>query len=410
MLIAFKYRMYPKAWQGRLLKSHLATLCTLYNTLRDLKIDVWKAKRVSLDENDLRQIALERRRDDIPLQGIHSQVVQHVATKVSTAFKSYFERRARFPKRKKPEKYRSLTYPQSGFKLVGEVVGKGKGTQLKGKLYLSKVGYVRMFMHKPLKGRVKNLTVKYEAGEWYAIFICELPDKSKVPIEQIPDERVKGGDLGLLRFLTLSEGSLSDYPKYLRKDEGKIKKLQRVLSRAKKGSKNFRKLALRLARLHHHVACKRENYQNQAIASLYKEIDVIILEKLRVENMLKNHKLAKSLQDAAFSKFIKKAQFKAELLGKWFVPVDPWGTTQFCWSCLTWVPKDLSEREHKCPNCGENLPREANSAKLIKKLGLIWLNESSSYAPGRGVKTPVKPKPLPSLRGLVSRGVEAGSP
>lgn len=406
MLVAFKYSVYPKAWQGRLLKSHLTRLCMLYNMLRDLKIDVWKQQHARLHEDDLRRIALERRRQDKGLQAIHSQVVQQVATRVYTAFKNYFEGRARFPKRKKENKYRSLTYPQSGFKLCGETVEKGRRTELKGRLYLSKIGYVRIFMHRSLEGRVKNLVVKYEAGEWYAIFICEVPDKPKRFLEQVPDERIVGGDLGLLQFLTLSDGSSVEYLEFLRKTEDKIKRLQRVLSRAKKDSRNFRKLALRIARLHHHVARQRENYQNQVIASLYRENDIIILEKLRVENMLKNHSLAKSLQDAAFGNFIRKAQFKADMLNKWFVPVDPWGTTQFCHNCLAWVPKDLDEREHKCPNCGENMPRDENSAKLIKKLGLTWL----SYALGRGVKTPMEPEPLPSLRGLASEAYEVGSP
>ena len=108
---------------------------------------------------------------------------------------------------------------------------------------------------------------------------------------------------------------------------------------------------------------------------------ILILEKLHVENLLKNHNLAKGIQDAAFGKFIRKARFKAEQPGKWFIPVDPWGTTQFCWNCLTWVPKDLGDRGYICPNCGESLPRDLNSAKLIKKLGLRYL---LSYAPGRG--------------------------
>jgi len=129
------------------------------------------------------------------------------------------------------------------------------------------------------------------------------------------------------------------------------------------------------------------------------------LERLRVENMLKNHCLAKSLQDAAFGNFIRKAQFKAGMLGKWFVPVDPWGTTQLCHNCLEWVPKSLDEREHICPNCGIDLPRDANSALLIRRLGLTWLG----YAPGRGVNTPAEQGLLPSLRGMASLCEEVGS-
>ena len=407
MLATFRYRMYPKPGQERLLKSHLSSLCSLYNTLRNLKIERWKNEHASLSEEGLRQAALDIRKRDEGLQEkeVHSQVVQNVATRVYTAFRNHLEGRARFPKHKKIQRYRSFTYPQSGFRLCGKIIEKGGRTELKGRLYLSKVGHVRIFMHRPLNGRIKNVTVKYDAGEWYAAFICELPDRPKIPLKDVQEGRIKGGDLGLHQFLTLSEGSLPDYPRFLRRSEVKIKRLQKVLSRAEKGSNNFRRRSLRIARLHLKIKNQINDYQNQTIAALYRDSDVIVLERLRVSNMLKNHCLAKSLQDVAFGKFIDKAMFKADFLGKWFVPVDPWGTTQFCYNCLEWVPKSLNEREHKCSNCGERLSRDKNSAKLVKKLGLTWL----SYAPGRGVNTPMEQGPLPSLRGMASLCDEVGS-
>jgi len=193
VLAAFRYRIYPKPGQERLLKSHLSALCRLYNELRDLKIEKWRRKRASLSENDLRQTALEMRRKDEDLKSIHSQVVQNVATRVSTAFRNYLEGRARFPKHKKIQRYRSFTYPQSGFRLCGKIIEKGSRTELNGKLYLSKIGFMRIFMHKPLNGRMKSLTVKYDAGEWYIVFACEVQDRSKTPLEEVPQSRIKGG-------------------------------------------------------------------------------------------------------------------------------------------------------------------------------------------------------------------------
>ncbi len=396
MLLAYKYRIYPKAWQGRLMKSHLPTLCELYNKLRDLKIGTWKQEHVSLSRTDLRLKALEFRREDENLRGIHSQVVQSVATRLARSFKNYFEGRARFPKQKHPRKYLSFTYPQSGFKLCNN------------KLYLSGIGHIRIFMHRPMEGEVKTLTVKYNAGQWYVVFACKIPDQKKTPITQIPGERIKGGDMGLIKFLTLSDATTTEPPKFLRKSEEKIKRLQRVMSRAKKGSRNKRKLALRLAKQHHHVTCQRDDHQNKTLATLYKTTDILFLEKLSVINMMRNHHLAKSIQDASPGTFIRKTHFKANLLGKWFIPIDPWGTTQFCHNCLSWVPKDLSERDHICPNCGESISRDENSAKLIKKIGLSGFKPD--YAHGRWVNTPVESKPLPSLRRMVSKDVEAGSP
>ncbi|MEM3186108.1 MAG: zinc ribbon domain-containing protein [Conexivisphaerales archaeon] len=106
---------------------------------------------------------------------------------------------------------------------------------------------------------------------------------------------------------------------------------------------------------------------------------------------------------ASWDKFSRKAIFKARSLGKQLIFVDPWGTTQFCHRCLHWVPKELSEREHVCSNCGEQLARDMNSALLLKRLGI-----QRSPAPDGG-SSPAERGPLPSLRGLVSPSAEAGS-
>jgi len=385
VLRTFRCRLYPTEEQEAAMNGQLRALCDLYNLLRNEKME----KHSSL--NNLRKLALERRGN------VHSQAAQNVASRVNSAFKNYFEGRAKFPKRKKEERYRSMTYPQSGFRLEGKIVKRGKRTELVGKLYVSKVGLVRIFMHRPLEGKVKTLTVKREADGWYACFSCEADEPQKKPIEQAI-ERVAGGDLGLEKFLTLADGSSMENPQFLRQAEDKIKRLQKAFSRARKGSRNQRRLGLRLARLHLHVARQRSNEQNHVVSLLYANADVLGLEKLQVENMLKNHRLAKSIMDAAWSQFVGKAEFKSRVLGKYFVPVDPWGTTQFCWRCLSWAPKQLGDRTHVCPVCGEVLPRDQNSAKLVEMLVLTWM----SYAHGRWVNTPVEQKPLPSLRGQVS--------
>ncbi|MEM3685342.1 MAG: transposase, partial [Conexivisphaerales archaeon] len=125
-----------------------------------------------------------------------------------------------------------------------------------------------------------------------------------------------------------------------------------------------------LARLHLHVNRQREDFQNKLINKIFKENDALILERLNTSAMMHNHSLAKSISDASWGKFARKAIFKAESLGKQVIFVDPWGTTQFCHRCLHWVPKDLSEREHVCSNCSEQLARDMNSALLLKRLGI----------------------------------------
>jgi putative transposase len=210
--------------------------------------------------------------------------------------------------------------------------------------------------------------------------------------------------MGLTEFVTFDDASSVKYPQFLRRSEDKIGLLQRHLSRKLKGSRRRRGLVRRLARLHLHVKRQREDFQNKLVHRMFTENDVLVLGKLNVCGMLRNHSLAKSISDASWSSFARKAAFKADSLGKHTVFVDPWGTTQFCHACLHWVPKDLATREHVCPYCGEQIPRDRNSSLLIKWLGI------QSRPPTDSGSSPAEQGPLPSLRDLVSPSVEAGSP
>jgi putative transposase len=323
LLSAYKYRIYPNSGQEMRLKRSLHALCELYNTLRAEKIQQYQQHHKSLSRNELRKLSLQIRRSNPTLLSIYSQAGQNVADRVAVAFKNYFEGRARFPRSKKFKDYRSLTYPQSGFKLAD------------GRLHLSKIGKVRIFQHRPLEGTVRRLTIKYAVGEWYAILVTKRTAPLKPDISHLPNGRLRGGDLGLDRFLTLDNAESVEYPKFLRAAEMKIKHLQRQLGRKRKGSKRQQALAGQLARLHMHVACQREDWQNKLVNAIFKEADVLVLEKLNVARMLRNHHLAKAIGDSSWSKFALKCMRKADMLGKHVLFVDPYGTSQFCYQCLT---------------------------------------------------------------------------
>jgi putative transposase len=271
----------------------------------------------------------------------------------------------------------SFTYPQSGFKLEN------------GRLLLSKIGKVRIFIHRPLQDTVHRLTIKYAVGEWYAILLTNRTEPVKLDINHVTNDKIRGGDLGLEQFVTLDNGESVQYPKFLLAAEERIKYLQRRLARKRKGSKRRRILVRQLARLHLHVARQREDWQNKLINTIFKECDVLVLEKLNVAGMLSNHHLAKAIMDSSWSKFASKCMRKADMLGKHVVFIDPYGTSQFCHQCLTWVPKTLADREHRCPNCDADLSRDLNSALLIRELGIL------SCSPSDGGLSPAEPKPLP---------------
>ncbi len=394
MLSACKYRLYPKPAQETRLNRSLLLLCNLYNDLKAEEIRRYREEHRSTSKTKFRALALDARKHDEQLQDIHSQVVQNVGDRIHRSFTNFFEGRARFPKWKKPHRYNSLTYPQSGFRLNPE-----RG------LLLSGLGYIRIFVHRPLLGLVKRLTIKREVdGEWNAIFITERETPTKTPFAGIPTHRIRGADMGLSKFVTLDDATSTEYPKFLRLSENRIVQVQRHFDRKHKGSRRRRELGRRLARLHLHIKRQREDYQNKLVYRIFGENDVLVLEKLNVSGMLRRHSLAKSISDASWDRFACKAIFKADSLGKHAIFVDPWGTTKFCHNCLEWVPKDLAERKHKCPNCGIEISRDVNSALLIKRLGI-----HRGPAPDRGSSS-AEQGPLPSLRERVSPSVEAGSP
>ena len=311
MLRSYKYRLYPVEQQEVRLKRTLISLCDLYNELKSEKVEKYKKDKINLTKTDLRCLALAKRRYSEELKQVHSQVVQNVADRVSMAFKNFFEKRSRFPKNKHCRNYRSFIYPQSGFDIGLSPQGH--------KIYLSGIGSVRAFIHRPMSGKVNRLCIKHEAGEWYAIFLIEqavtLQQGRKHDIDSIPDERIRGGDLGLAKFITLDNSTSDEYPRFLRRSEEKIKRIQLHLSRKKKGSRRRRILALKLAQQHMHVKRQREDYQNKLVSTLLnKDVDALILEKLSIENMLRNHCLAKSLADASFGRFARKCLYRAEML------------------------------------------------------------------------------------------------
>src|SRR5438445_3608111 len=160
MLSAFKYRIYPNDEQETRLNRSLLSLCGLYNDLKAEEMRRYGDERRSTPQTMFRALALDARKHNKELHEVHSQVVQNVGDRVHRSFRNFFEGRARFPRWKRPHRYNSLTYPQSGFRLDPE-----RG------LLLSGVGCVRVFVHRPLLGKVKRLTVKREADGWYAVFV-----------------------------------------------------------------------------------------------------------------------------------------------------------------------------------------------------------------------------------------------
>lgn len=348
----YKYRLYPTKIQKEKLENTLDTCRWLYNTALEQRKIVYKRCGISL--NYYKQAGELK---DLDLKHIHSQVLQDMLKRVDKAFQNFFRRvkqgeeKAGYPRFKGYNRYDSFTYPQSGFNLN------------ENKLRLSKIGTIKVRLHRKIKGTIKTCTIKRELNNWYVCFACEV---EKAPLPKT--NKTIGIDVGLEKFASLSNGEFIENPKYLRKSEARLKHEQRSLSRKKKGSNSRKKQREKVAKLHRKIRNQRNDFLHKESKKLAENYDLIVFEDLRIKNMVKNHHLAKSISDASWGKFMEYTTYKAENAGKVVKFVNPRNTSQICSKCGIMVKKSLSVRVHKC-TCGLILDRDTNAAINILRLG-----------------------------------------
>ena len=217
---------------------------------------------------------------------------------------------------------------------------------------------------------IKRVRVIRRADGYYAQFCINVERVE----ESIPTGKAIGLDVGLNHFYTDSAGATVANPRHLRKSEKALKRLGRRVSRKKKGSANRKKAINRLGRKHLKVSRQREDFAIKTALCVVKSSDFIAYEDLPVTNMVKNRKLAKSINDAAWSQFAQWLQYLGKVYGKTVVAVAPQYTSQDCSSCGKMVKKSLSVRTHAC-SCGTVLDRDWNAAlnilaKALRQAGI----------------------------------------
>ncbi len=355
MLITYKYRLYPNREQRKAIDFTVERCRLLYNRLLDERIHAYRNKGKSLTYYD-QAYTFNKRKAAIPaLKQVYSQVLQDVAKRLDKAFQAFFRRvkageKPGFPRFKPATQYDSFTYPQSGYKLE------------RNKLKLSKIGDVRIKLHRPVEGKIKTCTIIQKNGKYYACLSAEVEPKQLPPCMD-----AVGVDLGVKTLAVTSDGAYFESPKYLRKSENYLKRLQRSVSRKKKGS-NRRKKAVRvIAGLHEHVANQRKDNAHKVSRQLVNRYGLIAFEDLNVLGMTQNHHLAKSIIDSGWSQLVAFTSYKAESAGRIVKQVDPRHTSQLCSNCGEVVKKQLKDREHRCPYCRFVGNRDENAAVNILK-------------------------------------------
>jgi len=289
---------------------------------------------------------------------VHSQVLQDVLRRLDKTFNNFFKRirkgeKAGYPRFKGKYRYDSFTYPQSGFALE------------KKKLQLSKIERITTKLHRPIpsEGVIKTCTIKRDVDHWYACFTVALPDPA--PGSQRKIQNAIGVDVGLKSLLTLNNGDTITNPRWLRKSEKKLTKVQRWKDRKKKGSNNRHKQNTKVAQVHRKIRNQRKDFHHKLSRKLVDAYDLIVYEKLTIPNLVKNHHVAKSISDAVWGQLMCFTEYKAEEAGTLVDYVSAYNTTQLCSRCGKLVPKTLATRIHSCPYCGLDVARDHNSAITI---------------------------------------------
>lgn len=369
----FQYRIYPTKKQETLLNQTLEECRWLYNRLLASRKTAYEQEGKSLSCYQQQGTYPVLKQERPSLTTVHSQVLQNVAVRIDLAFQAFFRRckagtlsggqgkKPGYPRFKGYGRYDSFTYPQSGFRIDEQ-----------GKLYASGIGHIKVVLHRPIRGKVKTLTIQRSStGKWYASFSCECEP------ERLPELSSQVGiDVGLKTFATLSDGTEIANPRFFRQEEKSLAKVQRKHSKLAKGTPQRRKHRKVLARVHERTRFRRNNFTHQQSRSLVNSYGVIAVEDLHVNRLTHNHCLAKSIHDAAWSQFFAQLSGKAEEAGRVFVKVNPAYTSQDCSRCHHRQSMPLSERTYHCPCCLLSLDRDLNAALNIRAVGLHSLGLS----------------------------------
>lgn len=351
MIIVHRFNIEPTKEQEQKLFQALTLCRRLYNAALEQREICYRQRGKSPSCNSQKNELPELKKELPEYKQVNAQVLQDCIQRLNDAFQRFFNGLAGYPRYKDRHHYRSFTYPQAD---------KQNHFKKPGYIYLPKIGYVKMKAHFAFDpSKVSRINVKYHNGKWYVNLTSEIQEAD--PLEIISKV---GIDAGLLTFAALSDGTKIDNPKYFRKSEKKLARLQRQLSRKKKGSNNRGKAKAKVTRLHDKTANQRRDFLHKTSTRIVKKYDLIAVEDLSVKNMVKNRHLSKSIADAGWGKFVDYLEYKCLKYGKTLVKVPPGGTSQTC-VCDTHVPKDLGVRVHKCPECGLVADRDVVSAMVI---------------------------------------------
>jgi putative transposase len=330
------------------------------------------------------------------LKEVHSKVLQNVVQQIVhnlRALRKLKEKGRKVGKLRKKWVH-SMIYEQTGFKLTGN------------RLWLSKIGEMRIELSRPVPGRIKQIVIKHTpAHRWFVAIISETPDTP----EPTTGTRSVGIDLNLENFSTDTDGTVFPHPHNVRKAAKRLRRAQRKLSRAADGSRNRRKQRVRVARIHEQVENRRNDFLHKWSRYYVDNYDYIALEHLNIKPMVESLEAklrgrSKSILDAAWYKAREFIRYKAANAGTYVHLIDPAYTTQDCFICGHREKKDLGQRTHCCPVCGYTAPRDLNAAQnILKRASVGWGTPESTLVEIRTATPPIPAVQVPVNETRISR-------
>jgi putative transposase len=358
--LTFKYRVYPCREIEKKLAETLETCRWLYNRLLEESKKA-KEKGKPLRMYDCHNMIPLLKKENPSLNNVYSKVLQMVSQTMWGNIHGLSQlkkngRRIGNIRFKGAGWYKTLNYNQSGFRI-------GVNT-----LSLSKIGDIRIKMHRPVQGKVKGVIVKREGEKWYAIV------QTDTEVLALPDnDRIVGIDVGLKAFAVDTDGHEFENPRYLDRTLDRVKRVQRNLSRKKKDSNNREKAKAKLAKVHDKVKNQRNDFLHKLSRFYINMYGTICVEALDVKSLNENpasRGLHRNIHDAGWARFLAMLSYKAESAGRRLVTVEPRNTSQACSQCGSIVHKELKDRIHDCPYCGLVIDRDKNAAYNILIAGM----------------------------------------